>query len=242
MDVFPAIDILGGRCVQLVHGNKSTSTDYGDPHKWVNHWIDSGAHNLHIINLDGAFNASKINVELIQLIIETTDVFIELGGGIRSIDDARGWLDSGVDRIILSTFAVQNPESIQQLSHEYGSERIMVGVDASNGEMVISGWQQSAGNYLKWAEKFEDLGAGSLLYTNVDVEGMQLGIRTESIESLLSTVSIPIIVAGGVSSISDIEKLIKLKVDGFVLGSALYSGKINIHEALIKAGIYDTCR
>ena len=232
MEVFPAVDILSGNCVQLVGGDRLTATVYGSPIDNARRWIAEGAANLHVVNLDGAFAASSTNAAMIREVVEMTDVFVQVGGGIRSLEDARGWLNCGVSRIILSTFATQDPAVIRTLSQEFGSERIMAGVDARNGEIAVSGWQELAGDFIGWAEKFEELGAGSLLYTNVDVEGKQAGIDRAPVQKLLDAVSIPVVIAGGVSSSQDVRCLKELGAAGCVLGSALYSGKITLKEAL----------
>lgn len=236
MIVFPAVDILGGRCVQLVQGKRETATGYGDPLLCAESWINQGAEALHIVNLDGAFGSSKLNAEKITDVIIRTGVETQLGGGIRSLDDARSWLDCGVDRIIISTFAVEDPECLTILSEEYGSDRIMAGVDARAGEMVTHGWERPAGDFLEWADLFIRKGAGSLLYTNVSVEGLCNGIDPNPVRDLLSTVSVPVVVAGGITSPSDIKILKEADAAGVVLGSALYSGKITLQEALEAAG------
>ncbi|HJJ48354.1 MAG TPA: 1-(5-phosphoribosyl)-5-[(5-phosphoribosylamino)methylideneamino]imidazole-4-carboxamide isomerase [Methanocorpusculum sp.] len=235
MDIFPAVDILGGTCVQLVGGERSTATKYGTPLENARRWIGEGAANLHIVNLDGAFSSSSENARAIREIVETTDVFIELGGGIRSLEDARGWLNCGVQRIILSTFAVAEPKSIRILSDEFGSERIMAGVDAKGGQIAISGWQKTAGDFVEWAKRFEELGAGSLLYTNVDVEGRQKGIAEAPIRRLLDAVNIPVVISGGITTRADVSVLKNAGVSGAVLGSALYSGRISLKDALEEA-------
>jgi len=236
MIVFPAVDILGGRCVQLVQGKRETATSYGDPLLCAESWINQGAEALHIVNLDGAFGSSKLNAEKITDVIIRTGVETQLGGGIRSLDDARSWLDCGVDRIIISTFAADDPECLTILSEEYGSDRVMAGVDARAGEMVTHGWERPAGDFLEWADLFIRKGAGSLLYTNVSVEGLSNGIDPKPIRDLLSTVSVPVVVAGGITSPSDIKILKEADAAGVVLGSALYSGKITLQEALEAAG------
>jgi len=232
MRIFPAVDILGGRCVQLVQGKRESATAYGDPLSCATRWIDAGADALHVVNLDGAFGDAGANAGLIRTLVKTTGIEIELGGGIRSVDDAARWLETGVSRIIISTLAVREPESVSQLSREFGCERVMAGVDAKGGQVAIHGWQETAGDYLSWAERFESLGAGSLLYTNVDVEGLQQGIRVDPVRSLIGRVCIPVVVAGGVSCGTDVTALRECGAYGAVLGSALYSGKITIQEAL----------
>ena len=232
MRIFPAVDILGGRCVQLVQGKRETATAYDDPLSCARRWLDSGADALHVVNLDGAFGESAKNADLIRALVKETGVEIELGGGIRSVDDACRWLDTGVSRVILSTFAVKEPESIQKLSQEFGSDRVMAGVDAKGGQVAIHGWQEAAGDYIGWAQRFETLGAGYLLYTNVDVEGLQSGIAAGPVKKLIGNVTIPVVVAGGVSARADVAALRDAGAYGAVLGSALYSGKINLSEAL----------
>lgn len=232
MKIFPAVDILGGRCVQLVQGKRESATVYGDPLSCATRWLDEGATALHVVNLDGAFGTSSGNAALITDLIRKTGVEIELGGGIRTLEDARHWLETGVDRVIISTLATREPEVIRTLAREFGSERIMPGVDAKGGQIAVHGWQETAGDYLAWAKKFEELGAGSLLYTNVDVEGLQQGVRFEPVRRLIDHTGIPVVVAGGVSSASDVAGLRDAGAYGAVLGSALYSGKISLKDAL----------
>jgi phosphoribosylformimino-5-aminoimidazole carboxamide ribotide isomerase len=232
MKIFPAVDILNGRCVQLVQGKRESATAYGDPLSCATRWLDEGATALHIVNLDGAFGSSSGNAALIKDLIKKTGVEIELGGGIRSVEDARHWLETGVDRVIISTLAVQDPECIRTLVQEFGSNRVMPGVDARGGQIAVHGWQETAGDYLDWAARFEQLGAGSLLYTNVDVEGLQQGVRFRPVKCLIDRVGIPVVVAGGVTSRSDVTGLRDAGAHGAVLGSALYSGKITLKDAL----------
>jgi len=232
MRIFPAVDILGGRCVQLVQGKRESATEFGDPFTCATRWLDEGADALHVVNLDGAFGNCAKNADLIIDLIHKTGVEIELGGGIRSIEDAGNWLGTGVARIIISTLATQKPESIQVLAEEYGSDRVMAGVDAKGGQIAINGWQETVGNYLDWAKRFEELGAGSLLYTNVDVEGLQQGVVFEPVRRLIRSVKISVVVAGGVSARSDVAGLRDAGAYGAVLGSALYSQKISLKDAL----------
>jgi phosphoribosylformimino-5-aminoimidazole carboxamide ribotide isomerase len=232
MKIFPAVDVLGGKCVQLVQGRRESATAYGDPLSCATRWLNEGADALHVVNLDGAFGTSSRNAELIADVIKKTGVEIELGGGIRSVEDARHWLETGVDRVIISTLATQDPSCIQVLSREFGKERVMPGVDAKGGQIAVHGWQETAGDYLVWAKRFEELGAGSLLYTNVDVEGLQQGVRFEPVKRLIDSVKIPVVVAGGVSVRMDVALLKKAGASGAVLGSALYSGKLSLKDAL----------
>ena len=232
MRIFPAVDILGGQCVQLVQGKRESATAFGDPLSCATRWLDQGADALHVVNLDGAFGNSAKNAELITDLVQKTGVEIELGGGIRSTEDAARWLKTGVMRVIIATLATEKPEIIQVLADEHGSERVMAGVDAKGGQIAVHGWQETAGDYLVWARRFEELGAGSLLYTNVDIEGLQKGVQSEPVRKLIDHVHIPVVVAGGVSARSDVTGLRDAGAFGAVLGSALYSGKITMKEAL----------
>jgi len=232
MKIFPAVDILGGQCVQLVQGKRESATTYGDPLLCASRWLDQGADALHVVNLDGAFGSSSKNASLIRDLIRRSGVEIELGGGIRSVEDARRWLETGVDRVIISTLATQDPRCIRTLAREFGSSRVMPGVDAKGGQIAVHGWQETAGDYLAWAKKFEEMGAGALLYTNVDVEGLQQGILAEPVKRLINHVRIPVVVAGGVSSRHDVAGLRDAGAWGAVLGSALYSGKLTLKDAL----------
>jgi phosphoribosylformimino-5-aminoimidazole carboxamide ribotide isomerase len=232
MIVFPAVDILCGRCVQLVQGRRETATDFGSPSDCAFRWIQEGATHLHIINLDGAFGDSRRNSAVLREMIESLGIPVQLGGGIRSFEDAAGWLELGVERVILGTSAVREPDLIAQLADQFGSSRIMAGVDARQGKIAVEGWEKTAGDFITWGRRFEQLGAGFLLYTNVDVEGLQQGISPDPVARLITSVAIPVIIAGGVSSPSDIRALKAIGAHGIVLGSALYSGKLSLREAL----------
>ncbi|ADN37011.1 phosphoribosylformimino-5-aminoimidazole carboxamide ribotide isomerase [Methanolacinia petrolearia DSM 11571] len=232
MKVFPAVDILGGRCVQLVQGKKDCRTEYGAPLDCAKRWIDEGADRLHIVNLDGAFGSAGSNAELIRELVRETGAYVQLGGGIRSVEDASGWLDTGVDRVILGTLATEHPEAVTEVSDLFGKERVVAGVDARGGQVVVKGWENSAGDYIEWAKRFEEAGAGALLFTNVDVEGLQKGIDPVPVERLVKATSLPVIVAGGISSPEDVVKIKKIGADGIVLGSALYSGRISLGAAM----------
>jgi len=232
MRVFPAVDILGGRCVQLVGGRRETATGFGRPIDCALRWIEAGAHELHIVNLDGAFGDASANAELIRGLIRETGIGIQLGGGIRSLSDARGWLEAGVDRVIIGTLAVQDPQILTTLADTFGRDRVMAGVDARGGKIAVEGWEKTGGNYIEAARTFEERGAGSLLYTNVDVEGRQQGIRIDPASRLISAVGIPVVVAGGITSPADVRALKEIGAYGVVLGSALYAGKLTVREAL----------
>jgi phosphoribosylformimino-5-aminoimidazole carboxamide ribotide isomerase len=232
MRVFPAVDILDGQCVQLVQGKRESRTVFGTPLECANRWLTEGADALHVVNLDGAFGQAGKNAALLRDLIRDLDVEIQLGGGIRTSGDAASWLEIGVERVIIGTAATRDPGILTLLSDQFGKSRVMAGVDARGNEIAIEGWEKSGGDYLSWASIFEEKGAGSLLYTNVDVEGLQKGVRFDPVELLIRHTSLPVTVAGGVSGPEDVKGLKRAGAYGVVLGSALYSGKIRLQDAL----------
>jgi phosphoribosylformimino-5-aminoimidazole carboxamide ribotide isomerase len=231
MFVFPAVDILHGQCVQLVQGDRAEKKEYGDPVTCAMQWLDAGAEGIHVVNLDGAFGDSQRNSAKIAEIIDTCDCEIQLGGGIRSIEDAINWLNLGVDRIIISTFAVANPDAVTKLANEFGKERIVAGIDAKKGRVVVDGWVRDVGSVREWAACFSKKGAGMLLYTNVDVEGLCKGIEIDPIDDLMAHTDLPLIVSGGITSTDDVRLLENRNIYAIVLGSALYSGILSFEQA-----------
>jgi phosphoribosylformimino-5-aminoimidazole carboxamide ribotide isomerase len=235
MKVFPAVDILDGTCVQLVQGDRKNRVAYGDPVLRAEEWLQQGADALHVINLNGAFGAAEKNVSLIKEIIRSTGAEIQLGGGIRSTADAAGWLDAGVSRVIIGTLAADRPEAITEIADAYGKEAVMAGVDARDGKVVVHGWEKSAGDVITMARLFEERGAGALLFTNVDVEGLCNGIAEEPVRRLKEAVTIPIVASGGITTPQDVRIMREIGVEAIVLGSALYKGTITLKEAIEEA-------
>jgi len=233
MLIIPAVDIKGGKCVQLVQGEPGTEhVVIENPVNVAKEWEKMGASILHIIDLDGAFG-DKGNIDIIKKIVESVDVPVQVGGGIRTKEDAENLLKMGVNRIILGTMAVENPKVVQDLSKKYGKERIIVALDSKGSKVVVKGWtEKTSKSAPEFGKIFEEHGAGGILFTNVDYEGLLKGFDTEPLIELLNAVSIPVIYAGGVTSIDDIRKLSKTSVSGVVVGSALYKGKIEFQEAL----------
>ena len=232
-EVIPAVDLKGGRCVQLVQGvknNEAVSLD--DPIGMANHWICEGARRLHVIDLDGAFSEEKKNRDIIQEIVRKSDVPVQVGGGIRSFEDASQLLEMGVDRVIMGTSAVKNISLVYKLSEEFSKERIMIALDTKGGEVKIDGWTKGSGLGPKeLAIKFKN-DVGSFLFTNIDVEGLLSGIKIDPIKDLVSSVNIPVIVAGGISHIEDIKKVKSTGSGGVVIGTAIYKKTIVFKDAL----------
>jgi phosphoribosylformimino-5-aminoimidazole carboxamide ribotide isomerase len=163
---------------------------------------------------------------------------VQLGGGIRTVKDASNLLDIGVERVILGTMAVENPNNIEEISKEYGSKRTIVALDSKEGKVVVKGWTEKTEKTApELGVSLENKGAGGILFTNVDVEGMMSGFNMDPLEDLLEAVDIPVVYSGGVTSLDDVKKLSETETYGVVIGSALYKGKINFEEALKYQGL-----
>ncbi len=234
MLIIPAVDLKNGKCVQLVQGKPGTEQIViDDPVKVARQWESQGARLLHLINLDGAFGEGKKNQEIIEKIVDEISIPIQLGGGIRTRKDATDLLEKGIDKVILGTMAIENPENVTELAEEFGKDRIIVALDSKESKVVIKGWTQKTDKTApEFAKIFEEKGAGCILYTNVDVEGLMQGFKIEPALDLMEAVKIPVIYSGGITSLNDLRLLKNSGIYGVVIGSALYKGKIDFKEAL----------
>jgi phosphoribosylformimino-5-aminoimidazole carboxamide ribotide isomerase len=230
-EVVPAVDVQGGQVVQLVGGERGTGREYGDPVEAAERWVDAGARTLHLVDLDGAFEGERANAAAIEAVREAVDVPLQLGGGIRTAEDARGLLDRGIDRVILGTAAVEDPDIVAEISKTHPGS-VLVSLDSKGGEVVVSGWTEGTGlDPAEAATRYEDLGAGGVLFTDVDVEGRLEGVREEPIRRLVEAVSIPVVASGGVATISDVRALKRAGASAVVVGTALYEGRFTLREA-----------
>lgn len=231
-EVVPAVDMQDGQVVQLVAGERGTERSYGDPVDAARRWVREGARTLHLVDLDGAFEGERENAPAVERIVDAVDVDVQLGGGIRTVDDAVGLLDSGVDRVILGTAAVENPDVVAEIS-EHHAGAVMVSLDAKGGEVVVSGWTEGTGlDPAKAAGRYEELGAGAILFTNVDVEGQLAGVRTDAVERVVDAVDVPVVASGGVASVDDAVALKEAGAAAVVVGTALYEGKFTLEAAI----------
>ena len=236
-EVIPAVDMRGGKCVQLVQGVPGSEiVSLDDPVEAALDWVRKGAKTLHLVDLDGAIEGERKNAPIIEKIVSACQekgVQIQVGGGIRSFEDAASLLELGVSRAILGTAALQNPDLVKQLSNAFGSERVTVALDAKNGKISIKGWTEGCSQTpVEMGRKFEELGAGSLLFTNIDTEGLMQGVNPAPTKELVESVSIPVIASGGVSSLQDLQVLKKTGAAGVVVGSALYTGRFTLEAAI----------
>ena len=232
-EVIPAVDIKDGKCVQLIQGVPSNVSWVGnDPIGMAIRWVEEGAKTLHLIDLDGALEGELRNSPLIERIIKRCPVKIQVGGGIRSYDSAKALFDIGADKIILGTAAIKDVSLLQKLASEYGSERIMVSLDAKREEVMIEGWKKGSGlKLMDVGPNLQKLGVGSILFTNIDFEGLLGGVNTTLIRELVKMVEIPVIASGGISSIEDLIEIKNTGAAGAVVGTALYKGNLTLKKA-----------
>ncbi|MCX2819577.1 1-(5-phosphoribosyl)-5-[(5-phosphoribosylamino)methylideneamino]imidazole-4-carboxamide isomerase [Haladaptatus sp. F3-133] len=229
MDVIPAVDMKGGECVQLVQGDEGTAKTYGDPVESARRWVDEGAEHLHVVDLDGAIDGERRNASQVRRIVEETDVSVQVGGGVRSVGDARTLFEAGADRVVMGTAAVENPPLVGRAA-EYGE--VVVSLDAREGEVVVEGWKEGAGvSPVEVARRFEDEGASAFLFTNVDDEGLLEGVTVEPVEELVEAVDVPVIASGGVATTDDVKALREAGASGVVIGTAFYEGRMSYDEA-----------
>ena len=233
MLIMPAVDIKNGKCVQLVQGKpRSEMIEIDNPENVARHWEELGAETIHIIDLDGTIEG-KTNLRVIKKILNEITIPVQLGGGIRSIEYAKKLLNLDINRIIIGTMGIQNHKIIEELSDEYGSERIMISLDSKDNKVVIKGWQEKIDKTpIELSKEFKQHGAGSILFTNVDVEGLLGGFYTDPVIKLKNSVDLPIVYSGGIITINDVKELNKTGVEGVVIGSALYKNKIDFAEAI----------
>jgi phosphoribosylformimino-5-aminoimidazole carboxamide ribotide isomerase len=222
-----------GQVVQLVGGERGTEKSYGDPVAAAQRWVDAGARTLHLVDLDGAFEGKRANADAIDAVIDAVDdsVDVQLGGGIRTAEDAVALLNRGVDRVILGTAAVENPEIVADISRSHPGS-VLVSLDAKDGEVVVSGWTEGTGlEPAEAAQRYADLGAAGILFTDVDVEGQLDGVRTDPVAELVAAVDSPVIASGGVATVDDVLALEDTGSAAVVVGSALYEGEFTLAEA-----------
>lgn len=230
--MIPAVDMQDGQVVQLVGGERGTGKRYGEPVAAARRWIEAGATTLHLVDLDGAFEGERANADAIDAVLDAVDADVQLGGGIRTAEDAIDLLDRGVDRVILGTAAVENPDIVAEISEEH-PESVLVSLDAKDGEVVVSGWTEGTGlDPAEAASRYAELGAGGILFTDVDVEGQLEGVRTEPVRRVVDAVEIPVIASGGVATVEDVRALRDAGAAAVVVGSALYEGAFTLEEAM----------
>ncbi|MDD2736488.1 MAG: 1-(5-phosphoribosyl)-5-[(5-phosphoribosylamino)methylideneamino]imidazole-4-carboxamide isomerase [Desulfuromonadaceae bacterium] len=236
MIVIPAIDLKKGKCVRLEQGLMEKDTVFNDnPGAQARAWQDQGAELLHIVDLDGAFAGQPKNRDAIEEILNAITIPAQLGGGIRDIATIEAYLSLGISRIIIGTAAQRNPELVREACARFPGQ-IVVGIDAKNGMVAVQGWAELTDiTAVDLARKFEGFGVSAIIYTDISRDGMLQGPNLEATKALAEAVSIPVIASGGVSSLKDIKNLMAIEssgVSGVITGKAVYTGAINLNEAI----------
>lgn len=236
MNLYPAIDLKAGACVRLLHGEMDAATIYNsNPAAQARTFDAAGFPWLHVVDLDGAFAGDSVNGDAVDAILAATPRPVQVGGGVRTRAAIDAWLEKGVRRVIMGTAAVRKPDLVTEAARDHPG-RIVVGVDARDGFVAIEGWAEaSTMSVLDIARRFEDVGVAGLVYTDISRDGALTGVNIEATRALADAVSIPVIASGGVANLADIEALAALKhprIDGAIIGRALYDKRIDPAEAL----------
>ena len=237
MNIIPAIDLIDGKAVRLQKGDYNKVTVYSEyPEKVAKYFYDCGARYLHVVDLDGAKSGKADNFEVIKNIVNASGLSVEVGGGIRNMDMVDTYVRAGVDRIILGTAAITDPEFLRAAVEKYG-DKITVGVDIKDGMVAIKGWTEvSAVSCEDFCRQLEALGVSSVICTDISKDGMMSGTNLELYRNLNSNFSINFIASGGVSTLEDIKALKTMNLFGAIVGKAVYTGAIDLKEAIEAAG------
>ncbi|MGB8700566.1 MAG: 1-(5-phosphoribosyl)-5-[(5-phosphoribosylamino)methylideneamino]imidazole-4-carboxamide isomerase [Thermosynechococcaceae cyanobacterium] len=240
MDVIPAIDLLNGRCVRLYQGDYEQSQIFAeDPVTVAQAWANQGAHWLHLVDLDGAKTGEPVNLAAITRILAAVNIPVQVGGGLRTGDRVAEILDMGVQRAILGTVAIEQPDLVEQLCQTYPG-RIVVGIDAREGKVATRGWLENSDiSAVTLGQQMAEKGAAAIIYTDIQRDGTLQGPNLPQLREMAESVSIPVIASGGVSSLTDLLSLLALEplgVSGVIVGKALYTGDVSLTEALRAIG------
>ncbi len=233
MQVWPAIDLRGGKCVRLRQGDYAQETVFGDdPAAIARHWVDRGADRLHLVDLDGAKEGRPANLASIREILAVVDVPCELGGGIRSEESIRQLLDLGLARLVLGTSAIKDAQWFRQMCVTY-AERLVLGIDARDGQVATDGWLETSGmRATDLARSFEGEPLAAIVYTDIATDGMLSGPNIAAMQEMQAAVDLPVIASGGVTTAEDVIRLAAAGLHGCIIGRALYEGELDLENAL----------
>ena len=234
MKIFPAIDIKDKKCVRLIKGDFNNKTEYEtSPIDQAGKYKDYGFKNLHIVDLDGALTGKTVNLDIIKEISNQYDLKIEIGGGIRTLDSVKKYIDAGVEKVILGSGAIKNKEFLKNACDKF-KNKIALGLDTKDGNLFVSGWKESlnfkATDYLK---EINDFGVSRIIFTDINKDGMKTSPNYEATTNIAKISNCPVVISGGVSSINDIKKAKELnnkKIEGIIVGKAIYDGDIKLEE------------
>ena len=234
MIIFPAIDIKDSKCVRLIRGNFDKITSYeNSPADQAKKYFQCGFDNIHIVDLDGALLGKPINSKIIKEIIKNPKLKIQIGGGIRTINDISHWIEMGVDRVIMGTAAVENNDLLKAACEKF-KNKIAVSLDVKDGLIALSGWKKQTNiSAINFVKKIKNYGVSRIIYTDINKDGTKKGPNIKDSVELSNKVKIPLVISGGISSIEDIKKIKSLKnsnIEGVIVGKSIYDGDIKIHE------------
>jgi len=234
MIIFPAIDIKDGVCVRLIKGDFRQITSYENtPIDQAKKYFQNGFNNIHIVDLDGALHGRPVNSILIREIIQKVKSRIQIGGGIRTIDDINNWIEMGVDRVVMGTAAVENTDLLETACNKF-KNKIAVALDVKDGLIALSGWKKQTNiSAIDFIKKIKNFGVSRIIYTDINKDGTKKGPNIKDTVELSSKIKIPLVISGGVSSIEDIKKIKSLNnpnIEGVIVGKSIYDGDIKISD------------
>ena len=234
MKIFPAIDIKDKRCVRLIKGDFENKTEYEiSPIDQAGKYKDHGFKNLHIVDLDGALTGKTVNLDTIKEIVSKYDLKIEIGGGVRSLDSIKQYIDAGVEKVILGSGAIKNKEFLKEACEKFKSQ-IALGLDAKDGNLSVSGWKENLNiKTIDFLKEVNSYGVSRIIYTDINRDGMKTSPNLDETVKVAELSNCPVVISGGVSSINDIKKAKELnnnKIEGIIVGKAIYDGDIKLDE------------
>ena len=234
MKIFPAIDIKDKKCVRLIKGNFENKTEYEtSPVDQAAKYKDHGFKNLHIVDLDGALTGKTVNLDIIQEIVSKYDLKIEIGGGVRTLNNIKKYVDMGVEKVILGSAAIKNKEFLKEACEKF-KNKIALGLDAKNGNLSVSGWKENFNiKTIDFLKEVNSFGVSRIIYTDINRDGMKTSPNFDETIKIAEFSNCPVVISGGVSSINDIKKAKELnnkKIEGIIIGKAIYDGDIKLDE------------
>ena len=234
MKIFPAIDIKDKKCVRLIKGDFENKTEYEtSPIDQAKKYQDYGFKDLHIVDLDGALTGKTVNLDIIQEVVSKHDLKVEIGGGVRTLDSIKKYVNAGVDKVILGSAAIKNKEFLKEACEKF-KNKIALGLDAKNGNLSVSGWKENLNiKTIDFLKEVNSFGVSRIIYTDINKDGMKTSPNFDDTIKIAELSDCPVVISGGVSSINDIKKAKDLnnkKIEGIIIGKAIYDGDIKLDE------------
>lgn len=235
MQVIPAIDIKAGRCVRLYQGDYGRQTIFSDsPIDVATRWAKDGASQLHVVDLDGAKTGVPVNIDIVSAIVDSTPMPVQMGGGVRTLAAAKEAISLGVNRVVIGSMAIERPNQVKEMCQCLGADSVVVSIDAKEGIVVFHGWtKKSRILTTDLIKRIEDLGVQRFVYTDVTRDGTLTAPNFQAIEDLVALTSLKMLVAGGISSLGHLVKISEIGVEAAIVGTAIYTGKIDLREAIV---------